>query len=273
VDDWKEISARRLSICEVCSKQIPKGAPLVWSRARSVVRCVECRDLPLPKTEKKRVSKVVGVAGASAKKQYEARSKKDSSKVEFLHPRLAKLLRVDNVDSATTKKWKKGAEGEEEIGKALTKFIKKNGGLLLQDRAVPGTKKNIDHILIRENAVFVIDSKNFSGELTIKNAINKSEVRELLYIKNYTQTKLVDKVKEQVEVVQKSLKSGGFKVDTVGYLVFYGVEWPKDIKATQVDGVLLNGNGVAEPILNIKARKKNDVEAIGAYLETTFPPR
>ena len=273
MDDWKQITARRLSMCEVCSKEIEKGQPLVWSRAKSAVRCIGCQNISVEKKPVKKISKVVGEAGASAKRQYKTRSAKDSSKVEFLHPRLAKLLRVDNVDSQTTKNWAKGAVGEEKVGGFLRKFIKKNGGVLLNDRQVPGTKKNLDHILITENAVFVIDAKNWSGTISVKSVARNSEVKEILYLNSYNQTKTVEKMKDQVEVVKQALKVGGFKVEAIGYLIFYGVDWPKKGIPTQVDGVLIKGKNSSDVILGIKSKRKVDVAAVGTYLEKYFPPR
>jgi hypothetical protein len=272
MSDWKVISAKRLSICEICNREFLKGESVSWSRRLGVIRCPEHGDNEKAPVKKK-MSAVKGEAGASALAQYEKRSKADSAKVTFLRPRLAKLMRVDDVDSQTTKNWKKGAEGEVRVGRFLARFVKKHGGVVLNDRSIIGTQKNIDHILITEGAVFVIDAKRHEGLVHVKRIPKGTKVEEILYLGKFAQTKLVESMKDQVAIVSKSLKAGGFSVNTLGYLIFSGAEWPKRDVPTVVDGVLINGPDETATILEIKARRRLDVAAIAAYLESEFPPR
>lgn len=39
---------------------------------------------------------------------------------------------------------------------------------MLHDRKIPGSKANIDHLAIRPGGVFVIETKKYKGEVTIK---------------------------------------------------------------------------------------------------------
>ena len=39
----------------------------------------------------------------------------------------------------------------------------------LHDRRVPGTRGNIDHIVVGPAGVFVIDAKNYQGKIEVRN--------------------------------------------------------------------------------------------------------
>ena len=58
-----------------------------------------------------------------------------------------------------------GAEGERLTGRVLDKL---DGYVVLHDRKIPGSKANIDHIAIGPGGVFVIETKNYKGEVTIQ---------------------------------------------------------------------------------------------------------
>jgi hypothetical protein len=271
MSDWKVISAKRLSICEICGQNFSKGESISWSRNLGVIRCpVHGEDEKAP--IKKKIALVKGEAGGSAKAQYEKRSKADSAKVTFLRPRLAKLFRVDNVDSQTTKNWKKGAIGEQVIGGILDTLSFEFNFKVLHDRAIPGSKANIDHILISDRGVFVIDSKNYRGLVRINSegGILTSLV-ETLYVGNRKQTTLVNGVKKQVSLVQKTLDEQKILAPVKGVLAFYDADWPLLFKPQEIDGVLLNSKGVKAAVLAQFRIDGLDIEKVSNYLEKFFP--
>src|SRR3954469_25066176 len=61
--------------------------------------------------------------------------------------------------------WEQGAIGEVTTA-ALLSGLEDIGWVILHDLAIPGSKANIDHLLIGPGGVLVIDSKNFSGRIT-----------------------------------------------------------------------------------------------------------
>ena len=58
-----------------------------------------------------------------------------------------------------------GAEGERLTGRVLDKL---DGYVVLHDRKIPGSAANIDHVAIGPGGVFVVGSKNYKGEVTVK---------------------------------------------------------------------------------------------------------
>jgi len=65
-----------------------------------------------------------------------------------------------------SRNWRKGILGEKRVVEALTPLD--DSYVLINDVVTPGGKGNIDHILIGPNGVFVIETKNYSGEVTCK---------------------------------------------------------------------------------------------------------
>src|SRR3954462_15052215 len=75
----------------------------------------------------------------------------------------AKAERAGRVAAA----YEKGNEGELTVARLLTPLAA-DGFHRLDDRAVPDSKGNIDHLLVGPAGVFVVDAKNWSGSVEVK---------------------------------------------------------------------------------------------------------
>ena len=74
-------------------------------------------------------------------------------------------------------RYRRGAEGEEATGEALTGLVP-TSWVVIHDVAWPGRKlANIDHVVIGPSGVFVIDSKNWSGQITVEGGVLRQEGR------------------------------------------------------------------------------------------------
>jgi hypothetical protein len=62
--------------------------------------------------------------------------------------------------------WRRGAAGERRTARLLHP-LGRRGWVVLHDLAVPGSRVNIDHLLIGPGGVFVIDSKQYRGRLRL----------------------------------------------------------------------------------------------------------
>ena len=60
--------------------------------------------------------------------------------------------------------WRRGAEGERRTARLLDP-LEQHGWAILPDLAIPGSRANIDHLVIGPGGVFVIDSKQYRGRL------------------------------------------------------------------------------------------------------------
>jgi hypothetical protein len=62
--------------------------------------------------------------------------------------------------------WRRGAAGERRTA-GLLDPLERQGWAVLHDLAVPGSRANIDHLVIGPGGVFVVDSKQYSGRLQV----------------------------------------------------------------------------------------------------------
>jgi Nuclease-related domain len=62
--------------------------------------------------------------------------------------------------------WRRGAAGEWRTARLLGP-LERHGWAVLHDLAVPGSRANIDHLVIGPGGVFVIDSKRYRGRLQL----------------------------------------------------------------------------------------------------------
>jgi Nuclease-related domain len=62
--------------------------------------------------------------------------------------------------------WRRGAAGERRTARLLDP-LERHGWAVLHDLAVPGSRANIDHLVIGPGGVFVIDSKQYRGRLQL----------------------------------------------------------------------------------------------------------
>jgi Nuclease-related domain len=62
--------------------------------------------------------------------------------------------------------WRRGAAGERRTARLLDP-LERQGWAVLHDLAVPGSRANLDHLVIGPGGVFVVDSKQYRGRLQL----------------------------------------------------------------------------------------------------------
>lgn len=65
----------------------------------------------------------------------------------------------------TTVSWRKGYEGEVMTGKALQRLPE--GYIALHDLRIPGSRANIDHLVVGPTGVFTVETKHYSSDVVI----------------------------------------------------------------------------------------------------------
>jgi hypothetical protein len=64
--------------------------------------------------------------------------------------------------STTARQWGKGARGERRTGRQLRQ-LERQGWAVLHDRAIPGSRANLDHLLIGPPGVVYVDTKQWTS--------------------------------------------------------------------------------------------------------------
>jgi hypothetical protein len=62
--------------------------------------------------------------------------------------------------------WRRGTTGERRTARLLSP-LERRGWVVLHDLAVPGSRANLDHLVIGPGGVFVVDSKQYRGRLQL----------------------------------------------------------------------------------------------------------
>jgi Nuclease-related domain len=126
--------------------------------------------------------------------------------------------------------WAKGAEGERIVGQALETACA-GIGHVLHDRRLPGSKRNIDHVVVTGAGVFVVDAKNVKGTPRFANFGGTLTTDERLCIGRMDQTMMVEGVQSLGAAVREISKT-----EVTSVLCFVGQNVPLNFT---VRGVLV----------------------------------
>lgn len=231
--DEKHMKLRYDGVCRACGASLPARAEAIYERSTKTVRCLTCSPAtshrPVVEEGALRPSRnptdlAPGTPGASARREYERRQNKRVQQIREKHPRTARLRLAMSDDPQSTKAWDAGALGEERLGQRPNE-LSSDTIRVLHDRRIPGTRANIDHLAITPSGIYVIDAKRYRGKrptLKIEGGILRPRVEKLM-VGTRDQTKLVDGVLRQVEVIRSVVDD---VVPVAGVLCFIDADWP-----------------------------------------------
>ena len=104
-------------------------------------------------------------------------------------------LRFRPSEQART--WKRGAAGERHTARILDRLTH-DGYVVFHDLAVPGSPANVDHLVIGPTGVFVIDSKQWTGQVY-------QTTDGLAWHNHYRLDRTLDTVRWEAETVSRLL--------------------------------------------------------------------
>ncbi len=122
----KQMRLRYAGACRLCGVSLPAGTEAIYESETKTVRCLECateaKDSVPPDLEPPgdgSLSFESGVAGSSARREYERRKAKDEEKLREKWGRFGGLAVALSDERQPTKAWDRGAIGEERLGARL----------------------------------------------------------------------------------------------------------------------------------------------------------
>jgi hypothetical protein len=163
---------------------------------------VKARPMPEP-----------GTAGGSARAEYERRSRRSVGRAP-----------------QSTRAWAKGADGEQRVGASL-ETLTAGGAPVLHDRQIPGSRANIDHLVVAPSGVWVVDAKRYTGR------VERRDRGRRLFVNGCDRSKLVTAMSKQVEAVERALAGQAIPIHPV--LCFTGSEWPLLARPFTIGNVLV----------------------------------
>lgn len=258
-------------VCSQCGIVLRTGEVAVYERPTRSIRCVVCpTDADSPAEEP---AFDPGVAGASARREYERRKTNRETRVKDRFGRFSGVVLALTDDPQSTRAWATGARGEEKFAKALEGI---DGLRVLHDRRIPRSSANIDHILIAPAGIFVVDAKNLRGTIAVRNRGGFFRPDHRLYVGRRDCSALATGLDRQVEAVTVALTAGG--IDSLPpvtpVLCFIDGEWPLFSPPDEYAGVRLEGTGSIRKLL-VAARVLDppSIERLTRLLTVALPAK
>ncbi len=250
-----------------------KGSPAVWDRATRSIRCVTC---PLEASPPPPAAVIeTGTAGRSARVRYDhPAAKRDTANADRWGTGIvAKVIRAVSDEPQSTRAWAIGAAGEEKLAADLDDVP---GIRMLHDRRIPGTRRNIDHIVIGPAGIFVVDAKNHKGRLEIRDrgGLLRSDLR--LTVGGRDISSAADGVLSQADVVATVLERAGIELapSVTPVLCFLRVEWPLLRPPSVFRGVRLeNDRSVRRLVTTRSTLAEAQADHLLSTLAAGLPPR
>ena len=216
-----------------------------------------------------------GIAGASARREHDRRAAKHEARIEatYGHGFIGRIARAVSVEPQSTRAWAIGAAGEERLAR---KLLKVPGIRILNDRRVPGTRGNIDHIVIAPAGVFVVDAKYIQGRIWIRNVGGPLHADRRLYVGFRDQSKLARAMSWQVDAVMLALNRAGIgrPPAVIPVLCFIDAVWPLLSRPRMFENVhLASPDSLVELLMSPMVVSAAGVDTLTDVLGRALPPK
>lgn len=242
------------------------GDIAVYDRAARRIRCVSCPIAPTP--EAARIDP--GIAGRSAREEHDRRvARREMAVKSQWGERIGRVILALTREPQSTRAWAVGSRGEERLGTALKGFT------VLHDQRIPGTRANIDHIVIAPAGVFVVDAKHYKGLIKVRNRGWLLWGDERLYIGRRDRSALADKVLWQAAAVEDALLAAAVEPlpPVTPVLCFIDGDWPLIAPPRIFRGVRLESVRSLRRRLNGGVVDERRIAQLTRLLAAALPPR
>jgi len=261
---------RYAGTCNACGKSLAKGTEAIYEPSTRTVRCILCE---VPGSPPEMIDDS-GTAGASAHREYERRKLARQDRVKGrLGDMLGGVVLAITDEPQSTRAWERGSMGERKLAEALAGLpdIK-----LLHDRRVPGTKGNIDHVVIAPAGVFVVDAKFYKGMIQIRDVGAFFKVDMRLYVGRRDCSHLADNMGWQVQAVQNALLAASLQQlpPVTPILCFVDGDWPLLFPLEMYKGVRLESmRSIKKQLAGTPVLEPEMISRIHHALASAFPPK
>lgn len=264
-------------ICARCGIALVRGTPAIWDRAARTIHCIECPSSPAVEPPPPPVTPAIdpGVAGRSARTEHDRRAAKRDARIteRWGSGFVAKVIRAVTDEPQSTRAWAIGAAGEEKLVAELAKVPELR---ILNDRRVPGTRGNIDHIVIARAGVFVVDAKAHKGRIEIRDRGGLFRTDYRLTVGGRDCSSLADGMGWQVQAVLTVLRDHGADPApaVTPVLCFLEVEWPLFRAPDSFHGVLIESTrSLARVLTSTTVLTVAQADELAALLAERLPAK
>lgn len=227
----KQLRIRRPDTCSRCSTELPAGTQALWDASTRSVTCLACHAEPA-------ASSASSVAGESAQREYDRRRSRHDAAIEqrWGSGTVGTIAKALSPEPQTTTAWAKGADGERRLSRHLNRELPASC-VVLDDRQIPGTRANIDHLVIADSGIWIVDAKNYKGKVELRTTGWRNPVTTL-HVGGRDRTRLLGGLGRQHAAVTKALANlGEFAIPVHSVICFTNAEWPLIGGTGSIDGV------------------------------------
>lgn len=221
------IRLRYPATCSVCGAQLPVRSEAQWDRAAKEATCRACVEGP-PELDR-------GEAGASAARRFERLHQRRESHAREQYGRFGGIYLALTDDPQSTKAWDTGSRGERALGRFLETLHDGNSIVVLHDRRIPGTRANIDHVVVAPSGIFVIDAKNYTGKVQRVDRGGWFSIEWRLIVGRRDCTKLVHGMTKQAAAIEAAVGDPAIAVHPA--ICFVAAEWSLLARPFEIAGV------------------------------------
>lgn len=279
----KQLPIRHADVCAACHMELAAGTTAWWDSTARKVTCVSCHDAstegapsetPLETDDESKLESPsidMGEAGKSAHEMFQHLHDERVLRIDAKFGRLAGLVTFLTDDPQSITAWQKGSEGERALAASLMKNLGDHA-IVLNDRRVPHTRGNIDHLVIASSGVWVIDAKNYSGLVQKRDVGGFFKVDIRIYVGGRDRSKLINGLSWQISSVKKAL--GEIEVPVASALCFTDAEWKLLAKPFMLRGALVTWpSALARRIAEPGPLTKDAVKRVAEHLSAALPSK
>jgi hypothetical protein len=233
VTDTRIIRLRYKARCSVCGAELPPRTEAIWDREAKTATCVGCVEPSETKAEvvpadgPKRLNR--GQPGASAHRRYEHLHEKREKRIRERYGRVGGLYLAVSNEPQSTRAWRVGGSGEGKLGELLESLNDDETIIALHDRRIPGSPANIDHIVVAQSGIYVVDAKHYKGQVRKVDKGGFFSVDFRLFVGRRDCTRLIAGMAKQVEAIREAIGQPlieEFELSITPVLCFVDAEWP-----------------------------------------------
>ena len=234
-DARRSLTLRYPATCSLCGCALPRGTKAWWDKEAKQASCLVCgsgSELAL---------QLAGTAGASASRKYgRLRDRREREVKGVLGDTLGSAFLFFKDEPQSTRAWQTGAAGEERLGRFFANELP-DSAVVLHDRRIPGTRANIDHVVVAASGIWVVDAKLYRGKVECRTVGSFWKPENRVFVGGRDRTKLVLGMGRQVEAVRAALSADPLAADVAvtPAVCFVASEWglfakPFDLHAVAV---------------------------------------
>ncbi len=146
---------------------------------------------------------------------------------------------------------------------------------ILNDRRVPGTRGNIDHLIVGPSGVFVVDAKLYAGTVRVRDVGGLFKRDERLFVGRRDCSKLAENMAWQVAAVSRALGSESAPQvlpPITPVLCFVRGEWPLLRRPNSFRGVRLEGTrSITKLVARPPVLDSTEIDRLARALAAAFP--